>query len=87
MKRSSSDIMRRVGSKDTAPELALRRILRAMGLRYRIHSRDLAGRILLFLARGSLSSSTAISGMVASGCAVGLRQSRSSFTERIVNTG
>lgn len=38
-----SAVMRRVKSKDTAPELALRRLLTHMGLRYRLHRRELPG--------------------------------------------
>lgn len=32
-----SDIMRRIRSKNTKPELALRRLLRELGIRYRLH--------------------------------------------------
>ena len=35
--------MRRVGSKDTGPERAVRRLLTALGLRYRLHRKDLPG--------------------------------------------
>jgi DNA mismatch endonuclease (patch repair protein) len=35
--------MKRMGRKDTAPELALRKALTARGLRYRLHRRDLPG--------------------------------------------
>lgn len=35
--------MKRIGRKDTAPELALRRALTARHLRYRLHRRDLPG--------------------------------------------
>lgn len=46
--RPSSDTvsrtMQRMGRKDTAPEIALRRELTSLGLRYRIHRRDLPGR-------------------------------------------
>lgn len=35
--------MRRMGRRDTAPELALRKALTAVGLRYRLHRRDLPG--------------------------------------------
>ena len=38
-----SAVMRRVRSKDTRPELALRRLFTGMGLRYRLHRRDLPG--------------------------------------------
>jgi len=39
-----SRVMRRMGRKDTAPELALRRELTRLGLRYRLHRADLPGR-------------------------------------------
>lgn len=38
-----SRIMRAVKSKDTGPELALRRACHALGLRHRLHRRDLPG--------------------------------------------
>ncbi len=38
-----SRIMRAVKGKDTAPELAVRRLLHARGYRYRLHRRDLPG--------------------------------------------
>lgn len=38
-----SRLMAAVGGKDTAPELAVRRMLHAMGLRFRLHRRDLPG--------------------------------------------
>lgn len=43
--------MSRVRSKDTAPELAVRRGLHARGLRFRLHRRDLPGRPDLVLPR------------------------------------
>jgi len=36
--------MRRVTGANTSPELAVRRLLTAMGLRYRLHRKDLPGR-------------------------------------------
>lgn len=42
-KEVRSRIMSRIRSKDTKPELAVRRILWAHGLRYRIHSRAVLG--------------------------------------------
>ena len=41
-KRSS--VMRRVKGKDTSPELKVRRVLTRMGLRYRLHRKDLPGK-------------------------------------------
>ncbi|WP_202814816.1 very short patch repair endonuclease [Aurantimonas coralicida] len=41
---SRSEIMRRVGSKDTTPEIAVRKALWAAGLRYRLHRADLPGK-------------------------------------------
>jgi len=35
--------MRRVGSKDTGPERAVRRLLTSLGLRYRLQRKDLPG--------------------------------------------
>ena len=39
-----SRIMKAVGTKDTGPELVVRKLLFAQGLRYRLHRRDLPGR-------------------------------------------
>jgi DNA mismatch endonuclease, patch repair protein len=39
-----SRVMRRMGRRNTAPELALRRELTRLGLRYRLHRPDLPGR-------------------------------------------
>jgi DNA mismatch endonuclease, patch repair protein len=36
--------MSRVGSKNTGPEIILRRVLTQLGYRYRLHARDLPGR-------------------------------------------
>ena len=38
-----SYIMSRVGSKDTAPEMTVRRLLHGLGYRYRLHARALPG--------------------------------------------
>ncbi len=38
-----SAVMRAVPARNTAPELKVRRLLTAMGLRYRLHRRDLPG--------------------------------------------
>ena len=38
-----SQLMASIGSKDTAPELAVRRLLHALGYRFRLHRRDLPG--------------------------------------------
>lgn len=46
-----SERMSRIRSRDTAPELALRRRLHALGLRYRLHDRRLPGRPDLVLPR------------------------------------
>lgn len=42
-KPTRSEIMARVRSKDTIPELAVRRALHASGLRFRLHRADLPG--------------------------------------------
>ncbi len=46
-----SRIMRTIRSKDTSPELAVRKYLHATGLRYRLHRHDLPGRPDLILPR------------------------------------
>lgn len=55
MDRLSSDVrsklMGRIRSKDTAPELAVRRILFAAGYRYRLHDARLPGRPDLVFSR------------------------------------
>lgn len=48
-----SKIMRAVRSKDTGPELATRRLLHAMGFRFRIHRADLPGTPDIILPRFS----------------------------------
>lgn len=39
-----SENMSRIRSKDTAPELAVRRLLYSLGYRYRLHRKDLPGK-------------------------------------------
>ena len=39
-----SQVMARVKGKDTTPELAVRRLLTRLGLRYRLHRKDLPGK-------------------------------------------
>lgn len=39
-----SEIMSRIRSKDTAPEMTVRRLVHAMGYRYRLHRKDLPGK-------------------------------------------
>lgn len=47
-----SEIMRRIRSKDTGPEMAVRRLLHGMGYRYRLHRKDLPGRPdIVFIGR------------------------------------
>src|SRR5581483_5105422 len=41
--RERSEIMRRVRSADTRPELLVRRLIHSMGYRFRLHRRDLPG--------------------------------------------
>lgn len=45
-----SALMRRIRSKDTTPEKIVRKLLSSMGLRYRLHRRDLPGNPDLVLA-------------------------------------
>lgn len=39
-----SDVMRRVRSRDTAPEISVRKVLHAMGFRFRLHACELPGK-------------------------------------------
>ncbi len=41
--RRRSDNMRRIGSRDTSPELAVRSCLHRLGFRFRLHRKDLPG--------------------------------------------
>lgn len=41
---SRSENMRRIRSKDTMPEMAVRRLVHGMGYRYRLHRRDIPGK-------------------------------------------
>lgn len=41
---SRSALMARIGSKHTAPELTVRRLLHGLGYRFRLHRRDLPGK-------------------------------------------
>ena len=43
-KEKRSEIMRKVRSKNTAPELKIRSLLHALGYRFRLHRKDLPGR-------------------------------------------
>ena len=50
-----SDVMSRVGSKDTKPELLVRKGLHALGFRYRLHVKELPGKPdLVFRRYGSV---------------------------------
>lgn len=49
-----SRLMGRIRSKDTAPELCIRRFLHGKGLRYRVHCRDLPGNPDVVFSRGKL---------------------------------
>jgi DNA mismatch endonuclease (patch repair protein) len=40
---SRSALMSRIGPKDTAPEVAVRKLLHALGYRFRLHRKDLPG--------------------------------------------
>ncbi|MGH6779374.1 MAG: very short patch repair endonuclease [Bradyrhizobium sp.] len=46
-----SAMMARIGSRDTAPELSVRRSLHRLGYRFRLHRRDLPGRPDITLPR------------------------------------
>ena len=49
-----SRLMSRIRGKDTKPELVVRRLLHAMGYRFRLHRRDLPGRPDIVLPRHSV---------------------------------
>ena len=56
--------MSRIRSKDTEPEMRVRRALHARGYRFRVHRIDLPARqISSYLGSGSVYSSTDASGM------------------------
>jgi len=40
---TKTEMMRRIKSRDTAPELTVRRLLHSLGYRFRLHRRDLPG--------------------------------------------
>ena len=50
-KKQRSEIMSRVGTKDTAPELKVRELLHSMGFRFRLHRADLPGKPDIVLPR------------------------------------
>lgn len=50
-----SEIMSRIGPRDTVPELAVRRAAHRMGFRFRLHQRELPGRPDLVFARHQLA--------------------------------
>src|SRR5688572_2860168 len=50
-KAKRSEIMSHIGGKDTAPELLVRRLLHALGFRFRLHRTDLPGKPDIVLPR------------------------------------
>jgi DNA mismatch endonuclease (patch repair protein) len=46
-----SEIMSRIGGKDTAPEVLVRRLLHGLGFRFRLHRKDLPGKPDIVLPR------------------------------------
>ncbi len=53
--RRRSELMAGIRSRDTAPEIAVRRIAHRMGLRFRLHRKDLPGRPDLVLPKHRLA--------------------------------
>jgi len=51
--KKRSEIMSRIGGKDTAPEIRVRRLLHALGFRFRLHRSDLPGKPDIVLPRHS----------------------------------
>jgi DNA mismatch endonuclease, patch repair protein len=50
-----SENMRRIGRRNTVPEIAVRRALHALGLRFRLHRKDLPGNPDIVLPRHRLA--------------------------------
>ncbi|NMM29227.1 MAG: DNA mismatch endonuclease Vsr [Glaciimonas sp.] len=51
-KEKRSEIMKRIGGKNTAPELIVRKLVYSLGYRYRLHSKDMPGKPdLVFFGR------------------------------------
>jgi DNA mismatch endonuclease, patch repair protein len=46
-----SEIMSRIGGKNTAPEIRVRRVLHALGFRFRLHAANLSGKPDIVLSR------------------------------------
>ena len=62
-RKRRSEIMSRVRSKDTEPEMLVRRLVFAMGYRYRLHARELPGKPdLVFRRRRKIISCTGVFG-------------------------
>ncbi|WP_369059083.1 very short patch repair endonuclease [Caulobacter sp. 73W] len=49
--QSRSALMARIGAKNTAPELIVRRLLHRLGFRFRLHRKDLPGKPDIVLAK------------------------------------
>jgi len=47
-----SEIMRRITSKDTKPEIIVRRLVHGLGFRYRLHKKELPGKPDLVFSKG-----------------------------------
>ncbi len=76
-----SQVMARVKGRDTVPEMKVRRLLTAMGLRYRLHRRDLPGAPdIAWRGGGWRSSCTAASGTATTAPAARACQSRTVTT-------
>jgi DNA mismatch endonuclease, patch repair protein len=54
-RRQRSEMMSRIGPRDTVPELAVRRMAHRLGLRFRVHRKDLPGRPDLVFAKHGLA--------------------------------
>ena len=46
-----SEVMAKIGPKDTKPEILVRRVLHSMGMRFRLHRKDLPGKPDIVLPR------------------------------------
>lgn len=64
-----SQMMSRIGPRDTRPEIAVRRVAHRLGFRFRLHRKDLPGRPdIVPRSTGPLFLFTAVSGIAILGC-------------------
>ena len=57
-KEKRRQIMSSIGSKDTKPEVAVRRLLHGVGYRFRTHEKSLPGKLDLYFSKNELRYSS-----------------------------